>query len=255
MSDESRWSEDDRFGRNDERWWRTDSAPGRKRDEGLRYGRDYGQPYRGYSREREESWRGQGRDSGSSSGYYGRDRGDAWRGYERDPGQGYREQGYRDYRRDAGYGGPEQQRFGREGNRGWFERAADEVSSWFGDDDAQRRRERDAMSMGHRGRGPKGYVRSDDRIREDVCDRLSDDSLVDASDIEVSVMGSEVTLSGTVQTREERRRAEDCAERVLGVSHVQNNLRLSQGASLAGASPRLGGSTMPNGTGTSRAPH
>lgn len=254
MADESRWSEDDRFGRNDERWWRTDSGPRGERDEALRYGRDYGQPYRGYSREREESWRGQGRDQGAPSGYYGRERGDTWRGYDREPGQGYR-----DYRRDAGYGGPRgEERYGREENRGWFERAADEVSSWFGDDDAQRRRERDAMSMGHRGRGPKGYVRSDDRIREDVCDRLSDDSLVDASDIEVSVMGSEVTLSGTVQTREERRRAEDCAERVLGVSHVQNNLRMSQAGSVSGtSSSRLGGNAMPNGTGsgTGRAPH
>jgi len=251
MADESRWSEDDRFGRN-ERWSRTDSGPRGERDEGLRYGRDYGQPYRGYSREREESWRGQGRDAGSPSAYYGRDRNDAWRGYEREPGQGYR-----DYRRDVGYGGQRgEERFGRDENRGWFERAADEVSSWFGDDDAQRRRERDAMSMGHRGRGPKGYVRSDERIREDVCDRLSDDSLVDASDIEVSVMGSEVTLSGTVQTREERRRAEDCAERVLGVSHVQNNLRLSQAASVGTTSPsRLGGSTMPNGASPGRAPH
>lgn len=252
MSDESRWSEDDRFGRNDERWWRTDSGPRGERDEGLRYGRDYGQPYRGYSRDREDTRRGQDRDYGSPPGYYGRDRGNSWRAYERDQGQGYR-----DYRRDSGYGGPRgQERLGRDEDRGWFERAADEVSSWFGDDEAQRRRERDAMSMGHRGRGPKGYVRSDDRIREDVCDRLSDDSLVDASDIEVSVMGSEVTLSGTVQSREERRRAEDCAERVLGVSHVQNNLRLSQTGPVAGGPPsRLGSTTLPNGAGSSRTPH
>src|SRR4029077_3266456 len=32
------------------------------------------------------------------------------------------------------------------------------------------------------GKGPKGYVRSDDRIRDDVCDRLSDDDDVDASE-------------------------------------------------------------------------
>jgi hypothetical protein len=30
----------------------------------------------------------------------------------------------------------------------------------------------------HRGRGPKGYTRSDDRIREEVCDRLTDDPVV-----------------------------------------------------------------------------
>ena len=32
---------------------------------------------------------------------------------------------------------------GRDDDRGFFERAGDEISSWFGDDDAQRRRERD----------------------------------------------------------------------------------------------------------------
>lgn len=80
----------------------------------------------------------------------------------------------------------------------------------------------------HRGRGPKGYTRSDDRIREEVCDRLTDDPVVDASDVEVNVSNCEVTLSGTVDNREERRRAEDCAERVSGVTHVQNNLRVKQ---------------------------
>lgn len=79
-----------------------------------------------------------------------------------------------------------------------------------------------------RGIGPRGYVRSEARIREDVCDSLSDDPLVDATEIEVGVAGTEVTLAGTVETRRERRRAEDCAERVSGVTHVQNNLRVAR---------------------------
>jgi hypothetical protein len=37
-----------------------------------------------------------------------------------------------------------------------------------------------------------------------------------------------VTLSGTVRDRNEKRRAEDIAESVQGVSHVQNNLRVGQ---------------------------
>jgi len=78
----------------------------------------------------------------------------------------------------------------------------------------------------HRGRGPKGYQRSDERIREDVCERLTDDSFIDASDIEVEVKGREVTLSGTVASRGLRRRAEDLAEMASGVTHVQNNLRV-----------------------------
>src|SRR5688572_3548104 len=35
------------------------------------------------------------------------------------------------------------ERGGRDEDRGFFERAGDEVRSWFGDDDAERRRERD----------------------------------------------------------------------------------------------------------------
>jgi osmotically-inducible protein OsmY len=79
---------------------------------------------------------------------------------------------------------------------------------------------------GHRGRGPRDYRRSDARILDDVNLRLTDDPLVDASDIEVGVQDREVTLSGHVASRFEKRRAEDIAEAVSGVSHVQNNLRV-----------------------------
>lgn len=81
----------------------------------------------------------------------------------------------------------------------------------------------------YRGRGPLGYTRSDERIREDVCDRLTDDPSLDASGIEVRVGSGEVTLSGTVGSRMDKRRAEDIAEEVSGVRHVQNDLRVRQG--------------------------
>lgn len=88
----------------------------------------------------------------------------------------------------------------------------------------------------HRGRGPKNYVRSDDRIREDVSDRLSDDPHLDASEIDVQVKAGEVTLTGTVEDRGAKRRAEDCIEEVSGVKHVQNNLRVTdRSSSTAGA--------------------
>ncbi len=80
----------------------------------------------------------------------------------------------------------------------------------------------------HRGRGPRNYQRSDDRIREDVNERLSDDVRVDASEIEVTVQNREVTLTGTVRDRNEKRWAEDIVEAVAGVNHVQNNLRVGQ---------------------------
>jgi osmotically-inducible protein OsmY len=118
----------------------------------------------------------------------------------------------------------------QQGERGFWDRASDEVSSWLGDDDARRRRERDE----HRGRGPKGYARSDERIREDVNDRLTDDGWLDASDIEVQVSSAEVTLTGQVNSREEKRRAEDIVEAISGVKHVQNNLRVKDRMSSAG---------------------
>lgn len=95
----------------------------------------------------------------------------------------------------------------------------------------------------HRGKGPKGYTRSDERIREDVSDRLSDDDMLDASDITVSVKDCEVTLEGLVDSRAAKRAAEDCAEACSGVKHVQNNLRLRD-ASGTGSGRMAGDAAM-----------
>jgi osmotically-inducible protein OsmY len=141
-------------------------------------------------------------------------RNDNWRS-SNDYNNRYRNEGWRDNNRNEG--------------RDWWDRTKDEVASWFGDDDAQRRRDRDEREQGrHRGKGPKNYTRSQERIKEDVSDRLSDDSFLDASDIEVQVNGNEVTLSGQVDSRYSKHRAEDLAEDVTGVSHVQNNLRVKE---------------------------
>ncbi|WP_205700685.1 BON domain-containing protein [Croceicoccus sediminis] len=165
----------------------------RYRNRGSEYGRFTGESYGGrdyaYSTDPYYAY-------GSTMGYPGAAAGS---GYGRD----YREHGY--------------------GNdRGFFEKAGDEIASWFGDDDAARRRE-----MDHRGVGPQGYSRSDERILEDVCDHLTEDRYVDASDITVTVKDREVTLDGTVQNKGAKRRAEDRADYVTGVNHVQNNLRVS----------------------------
>jgi len=110
------------------------------------------------------------------------------------------------------------------GERDWWQRTTDEVRAWMGDEEANRRRELDEMRA-RRNRGPRGYTRSDDRIKEDVSDRLSEGWL-DASDIEVQVAAGEVTLNGHVESRSAKRRAEDLADSVAGVRHVQNNLRV-----------------------------
>lgn len=82
----------------------------------------------------------------------------------------------------------------------------------------------------HRGRGPRGYQRSDERIREDVCEALTE---VDAGGIEVEVAGGVVTLTGTVDSRYAKRRSEDLAESVSGVNEVQNGIRLQAGQNAA----------------------
>lgn len=144
--------------------------------------------------------------------------------------------------------------------RSWWDRTQDEVNAWFGDEHARRRREWDehqaevrserresysgldyrpenrgassGLDYAHRGRGPRGYKRSDSRIAEDINDRLTEDPHLDASDIEVSVQDGEATLSGFVARREDKRRAEDVAERISGVNHVQNNLRVKPESSI-----------------------
>lgn len=80
----------------------------------------------------------------------------------------------------------------------------------------------------HSGKGPQGYQRSDDRIREDVNDRLTWHGDVDASQITVKVESGEVTLEGNVADRNQKRTAEDIASDVRGVKDVHNHLRADQ---------------------------
>ncbi|MDQ3340722.1 MAG: BON domain-containing protein [Myxococcota bacterium] len=79
---------------------------------------------------------------------------------------------------------------------------------------------------GHRGKGPHGYIRSDDRIREHICEALHEDDHIDASHIEVVVKNGEVMLTGTVEDRRQKRLAEDLVEHMPGVKDVQNQLRV-----------------------------
>ena len=150
---------------------------------------------------------------------------------------------------NPGYGrgyGPDYGRGGSgeaQGDRGFFARAGDEIASWFGDEDAAQRREQD-----YRGQGPADYTRSDERIREDVNDRLTDDPRLNARQISVSVNDGEVTLNGTVSSREAKRRAEDCIDRISGVKHVQNNLRVTQGSGALNAAGTTAGTVSSAGS-------
>jgi osmotically-inducible protein OsmY len=93
------------------------------------------------------------------------------------------------------------------------------------------------------GRGPRGYTRGDERIREDVCDRLTDDARIDASDIDVQVKDGEVTLNGSVRTREEKRFTEDLIERISGVRDVSNHLKVKAADAVLGTA-RSGSSVL-----------
>jgi osmotically-inducible protein OsmY len=86
----------------------------------------------------------------------------------------------------------------------------------------------------HAGKGPKGYRRSDDRIREDISDALERDGDIDASEIEIEVRDCEVVLKGTVDSREAKRSAEDLAESIQGVKDVRNELRVTRGGGQIG---------------------
>ncbi|MDB4957597.1 MAG: transport-associated protein [Myxococcales bacterium] len=82
-------------------------------------------------------------------------------------------------------------------------------------------------SGGHRGKGPLGYQRSDERVREMVCEALTDHDHVDATNVEITVKSGEVILSGTVDDRQQKRIAEDIVDQIPGVKDVQNQIRVA----------------------------
>lgn len=173
------------------------------------------------SREGEEGW-GRAEMFGGAADYgygaYGYEREPRWERRRRhvpsygDEGFGLQSQGWADY------GG------GRE--RGWErgdeyrpridERRGEHPSLW------------ERVKGAFTGKGPKNWTRSDERIREDVCEALTYHPHIDATDIEVSVKDGEVMLDGTVMDRRAKRLAEDIAEDVRGVRDVHNQLRMQR---------------------------
>ncbi|TBR06713.1 MAG: BON domain-containing protein [Lysobacter sp.] len=89
-----------------------------------------------------------------------------------------------------------------------------------------------------RGRGPKNYTRSDERILDDLHERLSSDPQIDASEVEVRCEGGQVTLEGTVEQRWMKHRIEDIAEACAGVRQLDNRIRVeSQSSSSSQSRP------------------
>jgi hypothetical protein len=252
------------------------------REEYGQGGVEYGDVPRGYDTRSEggRGYSGRGGQGGYDSGYQGR-MGPARGGSASGGSGGYDyERGYGDAGRGAM--GRDRERWddrgrfergrderGRDEGRGrdpgdLFQRAGERISSWFKGDhlmqgsrpeernedrrgyreDLDRDRRPMSADRGHRGRGPKNYQRPDERINEEAHERLTDDSWLDAINITVSVSGGEVTLSGTVESREAKHRAERLVEDISGVSHVQNNLRVDRGGGLTSPGSGYGDSVM-----------
>lgn len=187
---------------------------------GSGYGRDYGSAAQGRSR-------GEDHDYEYWSGRYGNSRGRDYDygsqgrsgDFERDFDYGSRDYGSRYDRYSDSSHGNSGGRVGKDyGNRG---RDFDEPISWT-------YTEIWWTPGPQTGQGPRGYQRSDERVQEDVNERITQHGQLDASNIEVKVEDCEVTLTGTVNTRQEKRMAEDTAESVWGVKDVHNQLRVKR---------------------------
>lgn len=79
-----------------------------------------------------------------------------------------------------------------------------------------------------RGVGPKTPQRSDERLHEDLCERLTHDEEIDASDLSVEVKSGTVILTGTVPTRWMKYLVEELAENLAGVYEVENKVKVKR---------------------------
>ena len=198
------------------------------------YGRSYG------------AWRNQPRQGQSNSGY------DAERSY----GQGNEQDDARSNRVRASwtqehdyegppYGAPDRGASSRRGGMGGQYAHTDTYGGagfrqqgkryWFDEGD-----QRGQL----RGTQPRGYERSDERLRELACERLTDADL-DASDIEVKVSQGTVTLEGSVRARWMKHAAEDLVDDLGGVKDIQNHLRVRSGDTDTAAQTSAGTGSTP----------
>jgi osmotically-inducible protein OsmY len=175
----------------------------------------YGQQPRGY---------GQGGQSG-----YGQQSGGYGQGGQSGSGQqsrAYGQSGQVGYGQHSGYeeqSGSGQGSWG--GSSGGFGQSGQYGQSGYGQSSGG------SATESRTGKGPKGYKRSDSRLEEDVNEKLTYDPRIDASEIEVKVSNGEVTLSGTVESRQEKYHIEDVVDSIMGVKEVTNNIRVSRNRS------------------------
>lgn len=224
---------------------------------------NYGQS--GYGQRNQSSGYGQpGQTNYGQGGYAQRGYGQSGAGLGGGYGQGGSQQ-----HASRGYG---QSEFGQTASRDWTQdqQGMGGYAGGYGSGSGGRQQGWSGESFGGAGRtaeqgnagrrAPKGYTRSDERIREDVNDRFMQAWELDPTDLEVAVSNGEVTLSGEVKTRDEKFRAEQIAESVMGVKDVTNSLRIKRssdesrksdsGESKAGSSGSTGMSGSSGSTGS-----
>lgn len=175
-----------------------------------------------------------GRDAGRDRDF-GRDRGGNYPDYGSDYARAYTGREYgRDFESEGRHGRARGSRSGGRSDRPRSSSESDwreERSEWSGADYTPRTSfvysEFWLVPGPHSGIGPKGYRRSKDRVRDEICERLEQHGQIDASDIEIDVQDDgEVKLTGTVERRDIKRLVEDVAESVFGVHDVQNQIRV-----------------------------
>ena len=204
-----------------------------------RFSDDYGGEGRYPESQRDEGQRGvatrsrQGDATDRGSGGPAGGQGDM-RGYVlpyRDYGPGYRGVGYYAVFYQGSDQGGDQGDPGQPGSWDASDQGTEarQAGRWGQGDQSRQGSMGSARSQGgFAGRGPKGYQRSDERLQEEISDRLMADDRIDASDIEIDVQSSEVTLTGTVPDRWMKRQAEDMVEQVMGVREVMNQIRVQR---------------------------
>ena len=135
-------------------------------------------------------------------------------------------------------GGTQRRGFGRGGQMGSQQRW--EQGHWGADQGDFRSTPSSSGSQGYgqssggrqwgdmeRGRqGPRGYARSDERIREFICERLAQHQQLEVSDVSVEVKDGCVVLEGTVPERRMKHQIEDTADNCWGVKDVVNRIRV-----------------------------
>ena len=198
-----------------------------------RESRDYGPTSRSYGSSREYS---AGRDNSAGGDYstghdYGSNRDySASRDHSSGRDERHRPQ-YSDYERSYGWDrehrGSGERQWGNPRYRADNDYSREQEHESFGHQ-LREAGQKIARTVKRAFRGPKGYKRSDDRIREDVSDRLGDHPYLDCSEVEVSVSSGEVTLTGSVNSRHEKFLIEEIADDVSGVNEVHNQVRVKR---------------------------